>query len=137
MKKIMIFIVVLLLITGCENKNDLIKYESELVKFDFSKYVKNSSGSIEDDYANIIFELNEAGIDDFKQGFKEKVDLLDTEDLNNLEGTMIYGKINDFCKKDNIVQLYQTLTAGKVIKTRDIFITLCYKDNGYYLNIIG
>ena len=137
MKKVLVLIVGLLLITGCENKSDLVKYESELIKFDFSKYVINSEGNIEEDYADITFELNEAGIDDFKEGIKNRVDLLDSDDLNNLEGTKIYSNINDFCKKDNIVQLYQTLTAGKVIKTRDIYAVLCYKNKGYYFNIFG
>ena len=137
LKYLSILFIVMLVVVGCGKKKDLVKYESDLLDFDFKEYVISSEGSFEDDYANITFELDKTKIDAFKKEFSKKISALTESDLNNMAGTNIYKKITASCDAKNIKTVYQTFKSGEKSKTRDVYATLCYKDNKYYLNIIG
>ncbi|MBR3661634.1 MAG: hypothetical protein IKN63_07050 [Bacilli bacterium] len=141
MKKIVFFSVLflggLLFITGCNKKDKFVEYETDLLNFDFDKYVISSSGKIEDDYAEIKFEMNDEKLKDFKKKIIKKMSILTTSDIENLKGSNLYKKINGYCKFDNIDLIYQSFVSGDTAKTRDVYAVLCNDNNKYYLNIIG
>ena len=136
-KQIIIILGVFFIITGCGKNSNLVKYESDLIGYSFSNCVLSSKGEIKDDYANITFEIKSSKVDAFKKNIIKDVSLFSEEDFNTISGTNLHKEITDFCPKENIIEMYHTFRTGKKVKTRDIYMTLCNKNNKYYLNIIG
>ena len=136
-KQIIIILGVFFIITGCGKNSNLVKYESDLIGYGFSNCVLSSKGEIKDDYANITFEIKSSKVDAFKKNIIKDVSLFSEEEFNNISGTNLHKEITDFCPKEDIIEMYHTFRTGKKVKTRDIYMTLCNKNNKYYLNIIG
>ena len=136
-KKVVIGCLAFLLLCGCGKKEDLVKYESDLLGVDFSSYVVSSSGSLGDDYADVTFTLNEDSIESVERILDANFSIVDEESFGNLYGTKIYEDITNFCPESNIVQVYDTFVSGEEVKSREIYLTFCSKDEKFYLNLRG
>ena len=139
-KKIFVGILVIMIcftLCGCNKEKDFVKYESDLIIFDFADYVTASKGESQEDYANVVFELDESKIDEFQTEIGKYFHLLEEKEITPMKKTELYKTITDFCAEEDILKMYQTFRSGKKAKTRDIYATTCYKDDAYYFNIIG
>ena len=124
------------ILAGCGKKN-LVKYESDLIGFDFSKYVTSSEGTYKDDYANITFEIDSNKIEDFINEISKFMSVADDDYLDMIVGSNIYKEITGFCPNDDVIGVLYTMKSGKKAKTRSINLTICDKSEKYFVNIIG